>query len=470
LVVFERHSRAAIPIFNEKSLPALGQGLEKTGTLHRAGIDTAITAIQRFCAIADAMGVTDLTLLATAAVRDATDGPAFKHIIEKETGREVKIISGAAEARYSALGVVAGMPEADGIMGDLGGGSLELVALERGRIGRHVTLPIGPLRLIDKADDDLARARELVEKTLDTVSWLTEGKGRHFYPVGGTWRSLAKIHIAFVRYPLHIIHEYRLSHHSAASIADILGHFSKKTLSGIGGFNRRRTNTLPYGAMILECLLRRIKPADVVFSAYGLREGYLFDHLPERHKREDPLLAGCRDLTASQSRFAAPPALFEWIGPLFQDVDTPLRIIEASCILSDMAWREHPDYRAEHAFLRTLRAPVAGISHSERVLLAIALAIRYGGSIEDGYMAAALPLIGDADMLTAQRVGRALRLAYALSAGTATMLEHGILERTEDKIVLALSATGRNICGETVQKRLTQLAELYSLGAEILSR
>src|SRR5262249_13020009 len=149
LVVFDKRSRCPVPVFNEKALPGLGRGLEKTGKLNPDGVKAALINIARFVTMAEAMGVEEIDLLATAAVRDADDGKQFATEIEKKTGRKVKIVSGEEEARLSALGVIAGVPEADGLMGDLGGGSLELVAVNNGKIGRHVTLPLGPLRLTE---------------------------------------------------------------------------------------------------------------------------------------------------------------------------------------------------------------------------------------------------------------------------------------------------------------------------------
>ncbi len=172
--------------------PALGKGLERTGKLNAEGRKEALINIRRFVALTRAMNVTDVEMLATAAVRDAKDGKDFAKEIERATGVAVRVISGEEEARLSALGVLAGVPEADGLMGDLGGGSLELVLLNKGKIAQQVTLPIGPLRLVEATDGDLDAAQKIIDRQLEELDWLEEVKGRTFYPVGGTWRTLAK--------------------------------------------------------------------------------------------------------------------------------------------------------------------------------------------------------------------------------------------------------------------------------------
>lgn len=469
LVIFDKRSRSPIAVFNEKSLPALGRGLEKNLHLNPEGVPLALAAIDRFCFLAKSLGVSDLALLATAAIRDAKDGPAFAKEVEKRTGKKVEIISGQDEARYSAQGVIAGIPQAHGLMGDLGGGSLELVALHEGKIGKYVTLPLGPLRLIDRTEGNLDNARSLIDTELAKLDWLSEMEGQFFYPVGGTWRSLAKIHMAYAQYPLHIIQEYRLSRKSVESIADILGHLGKKTLSAISGINKKRIDALPYGALVMERLLKILKPKEVVFSAYGLREGYLFDQLNEQEKKDDPLLAGCRDMASAQGRFGSfSGVLFLWLDPLFEHQPLlPARIREAACILSDLSWREHPDYRAEHAFFRTLRAPVGGISHPDRSILAVALAVRYGASLDEEFMRGALSLMDESQRAQSLCLGKALRLAYALSAGAPEMLTHTQLLMREHQIVLQLPKARQALLGETVVKRLNSLAQAMEVQAEL---
>ncbi len=144
LVVYDGVRRAARIMLNEKVLCGLGRGLSETGRLNQEGVEQARVNLQRFVSLARAIGVSRLDVLATAAVRDADDGREFAAEIERRFGVRVRILAGAEEGRYSALGVLSGIPDAQGFAGDLGGGSVELVPVAKGRAGAGATLPIGP--------------------------------------------------------------------------------------------------------------------------------------------------------------------------------------------------------------------------------------------------------------------------------------------------------------------------------------
>jgi exopolyphosphatase/guanosine-5'-triphosphate,3'-diphosphate pyrophosphatase len=471
LVIYDKRSRSLVPIFNEKALPGLGKGLERTGKLNAEGRKDALINIRHFVALTRAMNVTDVEMLATAAVRDAKDGKDFAKEIERATGVAVRVISGEEEARLSALGVLAGVPSADGLMGDLGGGSLELVLLNKGKIAQQVTLPIGPLRLVEATDGDLDAAQKIIDRHLDELDWLQEVKGRTFYPVGGTWRTLAKIHMDQVNYPLHVIHVYRIGRRPAEDLARLVSRLGKRSLSNVRGVSRRRIETLPMGALILERVLRATKPERVLFSAYGLREGSLFSKLNPGDQAADPLLVGCADFAGIDGRFGSvSDALDAWITPLFAEEDERrARLREAACLLSDIGWREHPDYRAEQTFMRVLRLPVAGIEHSERVTLALAMAIRYGADLEEAdYAEPFLGLLKEDDLDFAQRIGTAIRLAFALSGGTLAMLNQTRMVRKDSKICLHLPEESRQLFGEAVQRRLEAVGRAFDKPVQIV--
>lgn len=470
LVVFDKRSRCPVPVFNEKAQPGLGKGLERHGMLNPDGTEAALVNIRRFVNMAEAMGVDSIALLATAAVRDAKDGKSFAATIEKQTGRKVQIVTGEDEAKLSAMGVLAGIPEADGLMGDLGGGSLELVRLVAGQIKEHVTLPLGPLRLVEATNGNIDEAQRVIDRHLEKLPWLADVKGKMLYPVGGTWRSLARIHMEQTHYPLHVIHEYRMSRRQSEELASVLAHLGKKSLSNIAGMSRRRLETLPYGALVLERLIKTVKPECVLYSAYGLREGYLFSTLDAQAQASDPLLVGCAEIGGADGRFGSVSDLVDdWLAPLFRsEGKARARLREAACLLSDIAWREHPDYRAEHAFLRVLRLPVAGITHPERIVLALIIAARYGGNQESSYAQQLINLLEEEDRSFAARAGAALRLAYALSAGTEQMLKLTSIEKRNERLELHLPKDGGALFGEAVQRRLDAVGKAFGLPVAIV--
>jgi len=465
LVVFDRPARSPWAVFNEKVLCGLGRGLDKGGRLNEAGMTMAAANLERFVRLADAMGVGKLDMVATAAVRDAANGREFVKTVERRCGRPIRVLSGEEEARLSALGVISGMPQATGAMGDLGGGSLELVALEKGAIGKHATLPLGPLRLVDASEGDRDKARKLIDRELERLDWLEAVKGRTFVPVGGAWRSLARIHMDQTRYPLHVIQQYEIDRRAAEDMARVIARLGRRSLASIRGVSRRRQESLPLAALVLERVLRIAKPQNVVFSAYGLREGLLYSELTPGEQRQDPLIEAAIEIAGREARFGSQgKALVAWTAALFPE-ESPVeaRLRRAVAELSDIAWREHPDYRAEQGFLHILRLPVAGLDHRERVFLAAAIAARYGAELEQPVFEPVLSLLDEAMRQRALVLGLALRLAYSLSAGAPGVLARTALERSGQRLTLKLAKGDEAMFGEAVQRRLEALGRAVDL-------
>jgi exopolyphosphatase / guanosine-5'-triphosphate,3'-diphosphate pyrophosphatase len=466
LVVFDHAGRAPLPLFNEKALCGLGRSLARTGKLDEAGVPAAHAALRRFVAIARAMGARDLRIVATAAVRDASDGAAFVTEASRRTGVAIEVLSGGAEAELSAMGVVSGIPGADGLMGDLGGGSLEIVALDRGAIGRKATLPIGPFRLAGLTE---RAARRQVDAAFAQHEWLGQGKKRNFYAVGGAWRALARIHMAQNDYPLRVVHNYTLSRAEAGGMTRSLSRRSGEPLARIAGVAKRRLEILPLAALVLERLASIAKPRAVVFSAFGLREGLVYAALPAADRLQDPFLSACRDIAVHDSRFGAFGAEFEaFIAPVLE-AGTPRlgRLRSAACWLSDLAWRIHPDHRGEYAFERIIHAPFAAIDHTERAVLAAAMFVRYAGRFESGMTRQLGNLIDADDLAFARKLGLALRFAFTLSGGVGTILADAKLTRTRRRLVLALQGDARDLAGEEVSRRFEDLAAVLDCAPEI---
>ncbi len=461
LVIYDGVRRSPRALFNEKVMCGLGRGLERTGRLDPDGVELARANLQRFVALARSIGARRLDVLATAAVRDASDGRSFVAEIQRRHRLKVKVLAGAEEGRLSAYGVLAGIPEANGVVGDLGGGSVELVPVAGGQVGAAETLPVGPLRLADYAGDD-RKLRDVIDKHFATVPWLSaKVDGGAFYAVGGAWRALARIHMEQTHYPLHIIQQYTVPRGEAEDFLDLIAHQSRKSLEKITTVSRKRLDVVPIAARVLQRLLRRIGPKQLVFSAFGLREGHLYNLLRGEAQREDPLLAGCADLALANRRFGSDgEEVFAWTSPIFAgEGAAQQRLRQAAALLGDLAWHEHPDYRAEQALHSVLYMPVAGLDHAERAWLAAAIYARYGGGDSFEVLTALL----DEDALAAARVvGLALRLAFTLSGGGPGLLARSKLALEGNTLVLTLSGDAAKRYGESVQRRLDALGR--SLG------
>jgi len=467
LVVFSGPQRGAVTLFNEKVLCGLGRGLAGSGRLNAQGVRMARQNLMRFTRLAKAMGARRIDLLATAAVREATDGSAFVAEIEELCGHPVRVLDGIEEARLSALGVLAGLPAAHGVMGDLGGGSLELVEVRDGAVGRSTTLRLGPFALMERFAGDRAAMRAEIDAQLAASGWSGDGTAADtFYPVGGAWRSLARIHMQQSGYPLHVVHGYPMRRSQVDDLSQVISRLGRRSLAQIQGITRPRLETLPAAALVLSRVLRALRCRDVVFSAFGLREGHLFDLLAAEERRRDPLLAIAADIAHREARFDdMGEELLTWTECLFAGEDAAGRRLRlAACLLSDAAWREHPDYRAAQALVRILHYPFTGIGHDERVVLGLAAYTRYGGPSDGRELAPYLGLLDPSAAHRARVLGLAQRLAYRVSGASKAVLRRSRLVYDSGKTLrLILPDDGSAPGGEAVQRRFDALAE--ALGA-----
>jgi exopolyphosphatase/guanosine-5'-triphosphate,3'-diphosphate pyrophosphatase len=468
LVVYEGQRRNPVAIFNEKAVLRLGRGLQATGRLNDEGMGQAFTVLHRYHAVARAMGAEPFEILATAAVRDARNGADFVAGLQaRMPGVGIRVLSGLQEAEYSAMGVLCGIPTADGILADIGGGSLELVRIDRGARGVSQTLSLGAIRLAERAAGDTVRARAIAEADLALVPWLAEGANRDLYLVGGAWRALARIHMVQTGYPLQMVHHYTIGREEARDLTGVIAGAGRRALERLPGLSRRRIDDLPYAAVVLRRVLRATGVRRVVFSASGLREGWFMQRMPEAIRRDDPLLAAGMELAARLGRDPdLPPALLAWTDPLFPaEAGEGRRLREAACWMSDIGSHDHPEFRAEQAFLRVLRQPGIGLDHHARAFLAMVIAMRYEVDAEAPFLRPARLLLDVASTHRAEVLGVALRLAYTLSAGTPDLLAGTSLRPVGGRLVLRLEEDTGVFAGESVMRRLDRLAQAMGLEA-----
>ena len=469
MVVYDGLSRTPLPVFNEKAVCGLGIGLDSSGRLNPGGVDEAFAALGRFIRLAQAMNPEILDVVATAAVRDASDGAAFVAQIKERFGIQVTTLSGEQEARCAAQGVLCATPDADGIVADLGGGSLELVALDRGQFsGPYATMPLGMLRLGESSGWDRQQASAVIDHHLGRIDWLEHGKGRPLFAVGGAWRAVARLGIAQLNHPLHVLDHFTLSAEDALRLFDTVSRQNRKLIERVPGMSRKRVDHVPLASLLLGKLVSALSPSEVIFSVYGMREGRFFSHLPQAVRQKDPLLSSCLDWAQGSGRFPEHgQELFDWMTPLFlRETQRQARLRLAACHLGDVFWSEHPDYRAEQAFLRVFRLPFMGVGHEERAMLALALHSRYEGDVNDhSLIAGALQLLPDADRQHALTVGAALRLGLGMTGAVPGLLRMTRLSLSGDALSVHLPAGDPLFRPEQFSRRLERLARIMGLPA-----
>jgi exopolyphosphatase/guanosine-5'-triphosphate,3'-diphosphate pyrophosphatase len=473
LVLYRIEGRAIWTVFNEKVLAGLGRDLPATGRLAPDGLKAAHAALKRFKAVLEALQPAAIFVAATAAVREAKDGHEFVRQVKAETGLDVNILSGEEEARLSAMGVAAGIPGASGLAGDLGGFSLELIRIEGGRPGDGATLPLGPFAL---ADGQPANPDQIRKKAARRLAGLSNSLAAEtFYAIGGAWRNLALLHMRLTDYPLQIVHEYELSAKDALQASRFIATQSKSSLDRIEGLSKKRAESLPYAAIVLEQLIERLGLKRVVISAWGLREGLLFDGLPAEVRALDPLVEGCAALGGRQHPAEVlGQALQDWVTPVFSRLEPVFErgreqtLVAAACRLADFGSRLHPDHRADLVFDQVLRAPVPGMNHPERAFLASAVFARHTAANVTPGARTTERLLSDAQLQRARALGAALRLGCDLSGRSPALLARSALSLEGEALQLSADAAGADLLlGEQTAKRAATLAGILDRELDI---
>lgn len=463
MVVYRGHRRMPAVLFNEKTMCALGLGVAISGRLDPDASEMALKTLKRFALLAREMGCTDVSAVATAAVRQAADGPRFIERVRERTGLRLEIISGEQEAEYSALGVLSGIPSADGVAGDLGGGSLELARVCNGSVFERLSIPMGSF-VTGAATEEAIRAS--LARALKPYSWLQDARDKSIYAVGGTWRALAHLDMHETSHPLPILHQYRLPPDRPLALGAIASRLDKRRVKLIPNVSERRVAAMPGAAVALDALLLLTGARDVIISAHGVREGLLFSRLSPEERAEDPLFAACRQEAGEESRFHSNgDCLMDWLDPVFVEGEDPLdrRLRHAACLLSDVAWRGHPDFRAERALDASLYGNWVGIDARERMMLGIALFVCYGGAPPVALLDMAAKLCTPDDLQIARTWGLALRLGQRLCGGAVQMLARTALHRDGRRLILELPTDYVDLFGEVVERRLEALADALEL-------
>ena len=462
MMVYHAPVRVPLPLFNEKYYCGLGKGLASTGKLNAGGKEEALRALDRFMVMSKRLCVDQMTVLATAAIRDAKDGKAFVEKIEKHTGLKVQVISGNTEAELAAKGVMASFYAPDGISADLGGGSIELAQIKDLSILHRSSLEAGVLRMEDLGAGNIQAIHALIEKELATVKWLRQMKAPLIYAVGGSFRSIAKMHMKLHNYPLPILHEYRLTRRHIDEVVALFSAMSLEEIAELPGIPSKRAATMLPAALMLQHLMQYADVPRVAFSVTGIREGLLFERLSNKLQKQDPLFASAADLAMLAGRHGRyGDELFQWMQPLFvHESAQQERIRYALCILSELAWTIDPNFRGEWAYNRVVQSAIKGVTHRERVMLAMALFHRY--QVKWRQDRREMVLLDERDRLWARCVGIAANLAFHLSGGQQGNLHHARLGVGGGTVTLSLDKEAKPLRTETLEKRLEGLGSSFN--------
>ena len=471
MVVFDGAARSPAYFFNEKIMCGLGKGLAETGRLNPEGRIRALAALKRFALLAEGMGTGPLTVVATAATREAADGPEFQAEVLRETGLKLWVIDGDEEARLSAQGVLLGWPDAKGVVCDIGGNSMELARIGDGKVGKRVSTPLGPFRL-QQIEGGASKRKAVIDRVLRKALTDIQTKGERIYLVGGSWRVIARLDMERRNYPLTVLHEYRMTPQGLMDTLDWLAGSDLAVLRARTGTSVERMELVPLACEVLREIVRVLEPSEIDVSAYGIREGLLYEQMPEKLRARDPLIEAARMAELTSARIPGfGKKLYDFILPLFKSADHErLRLIKAACLLHDTTWRAHPDYRAEVCFDNATRANLGGLDHQGRVFLGLSLLHRYKNSRSGSRLEPLFRLLTEEQMQEAEVLGKAMRFGAMFSI--ADPAEAGALRWQPKKRVLELALTDRGhaLFGEVAQARFASLALSLKASTKIVAK
>ncbi|MHA7859071.1 MAG: Ppx/GppA phosphatase family protein [Henriciella sp.] len=460
MVIYEQSGAALIPYFNEKTMAGLGRDLSETGRLSPAGSELALQTFHRFRAIATSLNIKNVRAVATAAVREASDGAEFKKRAEDILGAPIKVLSGADEGRMSAVGVSIGFINPKGLIADLGGTSMELRPVDRDAVGESFLL--GPLARAQDTALSFDKRRKVMRKILAGSDLVQNASGQDLFAVGGAWRNVAAVHMMLRDYPLRVAHGYKMSQDDVENVIEAaeLSRSDKLTREQLLGVSKRRFDTLPHAALLLKTLMEQLDVEKVNISSFGLRDGVAADGL------EVDGASGLLDAvplflrSTPQSRLFG-RELFNFIEPISKRFKKSETLLRAICSMADAGARMHPDHRAQLVYEQVLRAPVPALSHSERLFAAHAAASRYTFKLKENPRYSRL--LGLAAKRRAKVLGTAMRLGSVYSGRSGGILATAKLAIKNDVLIMTVAKENSDLVSETVERRLNQLAGLMQL-------
>ncbi|MCX7305483.1 MAG: exopolyphosphatase [Hyphomicrobiales bacterium] len=467
LVVYEGIARSPTVLFNEKMLAGLGRGIVSTGKLDPEAVTRSMEEFRRFRALSEQAGAEHLYVIATAAAREAENGPDFIHRAEEVLGTEIRVLTGREEAYYSALGVISGFHPADGIAGDLGGGSLELVDVKGEAIGDGITLPLGGLRLQDMAKNSYAAAARIAREQIARAELLHAGAGRPFYAVGGTWRNLSRLHMITTNYPLAVMHHYEMNIGSSVAFLQKVARGDIDKIKGIDGVSKARRALLPYGAIVMLEIIAAMQPSEIAISALGVREGFLFSLLSAEEKAADPLISASEELALLRARSVTHAReLVEWTAKALAAFDIveseeEARYRHSACLLADIGWRAHPEYRGTQSLNIIAHASFIGVDHPGRLFLALVNAFRNDGVFNDAVAPELKSLATPRYVDRARLLAAMMRVVYLLTASMPGVMPRLKWEKRDGgALALIIPPDLAGLYGERPLGRLAQLAKI----------
>ena len=457
LVVFDGPKRSPLYLYNEKVFFRLGMLSFEGKPFDNDTLEAVSRIINRYVAICRNMEVITIKMFGTSALREASNSGDLVELIRKNTNISVEVISGEKEAFYAAQGILLGFRNAEGVICDLGGNSVEFAKIGKNVVTECNSTLLGPLA-IKKLEKKIENIDSYMREKLSSVIDADTTKDKQFFLIGGSWRAIAKIHMQRAKYPLKIIQGYKVKSRKLKKTLQFIQDSSFLTEYEEMNISLERLELLPQSARLLEIIIDQLQIKTLTFSSFGVREGLIYQHLSDTERKKDPLIEAAKFFEKKESRF---PKLskhtFNWIGPLCENLPhNTKRIILAATKLHDIAWIAHPDYKTEMCLEIVTRSNISGLSHKERVFLAMILMFRHKAKPEKVFNSKLFKIVSKKKRKIAFVIGRGLRLASTFF-GEKSLFDKIVFRLSADKVELCFQSKIVSLYGEVVQRRLQEL-------------
>ena len=457
LVVFDGPKRSPLYLYNEKVFFRLGLQSFGGKAFGSNTLEAVSHIIKRYVAICRNMEISKIIMFGTSALREASNSNVLVESIREKTNVDVDIISGEKEAFYAAQGILLGFPNAEGVICDLGGNSVEFANIRKNVVTKCNSVLLGPLTIKNLGE----KCKNLDDHMKNQLAKLTNFNGvknKSIFLIGGSWRAIAKIHMQRIKYPLKIIQGYKVESKKLKTTLEFIQGSSFFTKSDEMNISLGRLELLPQAARLLEIIIDEFQIKVLTFSSFGVREGLIYEHLSEAEKKRDPLIEAAKFFEKKETRFPKMSKhTFNWISPLYENLPPKTkRVILAATKLHDIAWIAHPDYKTEMCLEIVTRSNISGISHKERVFLAMILLFRHKAKPEKIFNSKLFRIVPKKKRKIALVIGKGLRLASTFF-GEKSLLNKIELRLRANEVDLRFQSKMDSINGEIVEKRIQEL-------------
>ena len=463
LVVFDGPKRSPLYLYNEKVFFRLGMRSFGGKPFDSETIEAVSDIINRYVSICRNMEISKIIMFGTSALREASNSNVLVEDIRKKTNIGIDVISGEKEAFYAAQGILLGFPDAEGIICDLGGNSVEFANICKRVIAECNSTLLGPLA-ITKLENKIEDIDRYIRKQLLGAVNANTAKDKPFFLIGGSWRAIAKIHMQRTQYPLKIIQGYKVKSKKIKKTLEFIQDSSFITKYDEINISADRLELLPLSARLLEIIIDELQIKTLTFSSFGVREGFLYHNLSEAEKKKDPLIEAAKFFEKKETRFPnMSKHTFKWISPLYENLPRKTkRVILAATKLHDIAWIAHPDYKMEMCLELVTRSNISGLSHKERVFLAMILLFRHKAKPEKVFNNKLFKIVSKKKRKIALVIGKGLKLASTFF-GEKSLFDKIDFRLKAHEVELCFQSKIDFVNGEVVERRIQELNKALKL-------